>query len=199
MHSSGVNTLTERQHDLRSFITKQRSSKVTEEEKESDIEYEEMGGYEIPQTLTVPRLLDNGNSTDLLKSMTIGVTMKENHDEGERSQSQKSLVGRDILCELQSHDTDVNIGQLLENDEASSPILGRKVYARITEECNAASLPILYLDSIEQSLWLDFGDERSNMVGSSRSLQFQSHAPDSLYELSLCPLHPLSFMLIVTS
>ena len=86
MHSSGVNTLTERQHDLRSFITKQRRSKVTEEEKESDIEYEEIGGYEIPQTLTVPRLLDNGNSTDLLKLMTIGVTMKENHDGGERSQ-----------------------------------------------------------------------------------------------------------------
>jgi len=186
MQSSGDNTLTQRQRDLRNFIAKQRNRRVAEEEKENCTEQEEMKRCKTPQTLPAPRLLDSGDSTDLLKLITIGVTedMKETHDGRERRQFQKSLVGTNILCQSHSHNTDVNIGDLSENDESSSIILGRKSHAPAIKGYDVSSLPILYLDNIQQSLWLDFGDERSNMVGSSRSLQFQLQAPQSLNESS---------------
>ena len=114
--SPGGTSLTQRQHNLRSFIAKQRNKQATKEEEESDTGQEEMEGYETPQESPTSPLRDDVICTDLPKTVT--EVKKKWHDGVERSQSEKSLVWTDILC-----DVDISIGQLSENDEASSIIL----------------------------------------------------------------------------
>jgi len=178
-----------RRRSTRSFIAERRSKLATKEEEESYVFQEEMSGYETPQDIPALSLLDDGEPADLPKAVTPVVTevTKERHDEGERRQSQKSLVGTDIVCVPQAHDAYVSIGQLSVNDETSSTALGINSLARnskLNHRDDDTSLPILYLGSFQQSLLLDFGDDRSNIVGSSRSLQFQLRAPKSLHESS---------------
>jgi len=134
-------------------------------------------GYETIQSATDPCRMDNSALPGIQNkpSTKLMILTSKAHENGESSHPQcNSLVGTDICVPL-PHDTDASMGQLSENDEISSTTSAdKKSHAQ-----RMGTMPVIYLGRFQQSLWLDFGDERLNTVGRARSLSFLLQAPQS--------------------
>ena len=154
---------------------------------ENDIGQEDVEGYKntqsipAPPTISVqaPPTIDSSVSIDMGNLVLKTDATIESLCEEECGHLPKSLVGRDICVPLKP-DVDVSVGSG-KSDASSIATVETDFHAHNMEgndRLNGTRLPVLYLGSYQQSLWLDFGDERSNIVGRPRSLPFQLRAPD---------------------
>ena len=86
--------------------------------------------------------------------------------------------GNGVQMDLSSMFTEMASPEIDHETSEQQELVSSTMKQKSQKQTASTNLPVASLDNICESLWLDFGDERQNQVGSTRTLSFAIDVPD---------------------